>query len=354
MSLKMRWTAWRNRLIANPAFQRRAAGFALTRPEARRQASALFDVVAGFVYSQVARACVELDLLEKLYAHPLSPADVAAQCNLPLFGAETLLKAAASLELAEVMPDGRYMLGKAGAALNANPGIAAMIRHHDALYADLADPVAMLRRRGGGALAGYWPYGAGDRETAARYSALMSATQPMIAEQVLSVYDFSGHRKLLDIGGGEGAFLSAVVARHPGVALALFDLPAVAAGVSDPAIEALVGSFKDDLLPVGADCMSLVRILHDHDDDVVKKLLAKVRQALPPGGTLVIAEPMADAKAAKAMGHGYFGFYLLAMGSGRPRSAAEYHALLKQAGFARSRELQTGLPLVCGVIIAQN
>jgi demethylspheroidene O-methyltransferase len=63
-----------------------------------------------------------------------------------------------------------------------------------------------------------------------------------------------------------------------------------------------------------------VRVVHDHDDERVLALLRAVRAALPPGGTLLLAEPMAGTPGAQAMGDAYFGFYLLAMGSGRPRT----------------------------------
>ena len=64
-------------------------------------------------------------------------------------------------------------------------------------------------------------------------------------------------------------------------------------------------------------------------------LLTKVHAALPPGGTLLIAEPMAGTPGAEAMGDAYFGLYLWAMGSGRPRTAEAYRAMLRAAGFSR-------------------
>jgi demethylspheroidene O-methyltransferase len=64
------WTAWRNRLVSSPSFQRWAAGFFLTRPIAHQSADRLFGLVAGFVYSQVLLACVQLRLPEKLAEGP--------------------------------------------------------------------------------------------------------------------------------------------------------------------------------------------------------------------------------------------------------------------------------------------
>lgn len=66
------WRDWRNRLIARPGFQRWAADFLLTRPIAQRRAQSLFDITAGFVYSQILLACVELELFERLADGPLA------------------------------------------------------------------------------------------------------------------------------------------------------------------------------------------------------------------------------------------------------------------------------------------
>jgi demethylspheroidene O-methyltransferase len=86
-------------------------------------------------------------------------------------------------------------------------------------------------------------------------------------------------------------------------------------------------------------------VIFDHDDARVKQLLANVFDALKPGGTLLLAEPMAETKGFEAMGHAYFGFYLLAMGRGRPRTEAEISGLLRQAGFTGIRLLNSYMPL---------
>ena len=90
-----------------------------------------------------------------------------------------------------------------------------------------------------------------------------------------------------------------------------------------------------DPLPRGADVISLVRVLHDHDDESARMLLAAIRDALPPGGAIVVAEPMAGAPGAEPMGDAYFGFYLLAMGRGRPRTMGEIAQLLNDCRISR-------------------
>ena len=316
---------------------------------ARRQAARLFELCAGFVYSQILFACVSLDVPGLLLR---GRCDAAALALTPE-RAERLLAGAASLGIA-VRHRGGYRLGPLGAALIDNPGVTAMIAHHDRLYEDLRDPVGLLRdpqRRT--SLRAYWAYGE-EAGRARDYSALMAASQAMIADEVLDAYSLRRHRRLLDVGGGTGAFLVEAERRAPWLRATLFDLPAVAALARERlgAERVLEGDFRSDALPRGADLVTLVRVLHDHDDDVALGLLRAVRAALADGGRLLIAEPMADTPGAEAAGDGYFGFYLLAMGNGRPRSPRVIGEMLRKAGFRWSRLASTRTPLLARVIIA--
>lgn len=367
---------WRDRLLdvrdsilSNPVFQRFAGSFALTRPIARRRATALFDICAGFVYSQIMLACVKLDLFQQLARGPLGVEELATRVSLPVDSMQLLLDAATSLQLLQRRRSNRYGLGPHGAALLGNPGVIAMIRHHAMLYDDLRDPLALLRHESGaGQLARYWPYAANKTpaglspEDVAPYTALMGQSQPMIAHEVLSAYAFRGHRCLLDVGGGNGAFLSSVAERYPKLRCLLFDLPAVAdqaanrfraEGLASRAT-ALGGSFLSDPLPEGADVVSLVRILHDHDDPHVMVLLDAVHRALPVGGALVIAEPLAGVSGAEPIADAYFAFYLLAMGSGRPRTFERVRVMLMQAGFVEVTLKPTGMPMLTSIITARK
>jgi demethylspheroidene O-methyltransferase len=148
--------------------------------------------------------------------------------------------------------------------------------------------------------------------------------------------------------------------RTPSLKAVLFDLPAVAeraangfrrAGLSDR-VTAAGGDFLVNPLPDGADIVSLVRVLHDHDDGAVLAILRAARRALPADGTLLIAEPLAGTPGAEPVGDAYFGMYLLAMGRGRARTREELAELLRQAGFTRVRSVGTHVPLITSVIIA--
>lgn len=368
VSLADRLAGWRNRLVASPRFQRFAASFPLTKPIAQRQSQALFDLCAGFVYAQVLQACVQLDLFRILEAGPRSVAELAPRLAMTESATERLLGAAAALDLVERRSGGRYGLAMLGAALLGNPGVGAMIAHHRLLYDDLADPLALLRGESRPtALSGYWGYATADQPAAAppaevaAYSALMAQSQHFVADDILAAYDFAQHRRILDVGGGEGAFLIRVAAQAKAPVLTLFDLPAVAARAQvrfeaeglGPRASTFGGDMHRDALPGGADLVTLVRVLHDHDDAAVRALLARIRACLPPGGTLLIAEPMAGSAETRRMAEAYFAFYLLAMGSGRARSPEELTAFLREAGFTEIRTLRTRRPLLTGGMTAR-
>jgi demethylspheroidene O-methyltransferase len=357
----------RDRIVASPVFQRWASSFPLTRPIAERQAATLFDLCAGFVYSQVLAAAVRMKLFERLWETPRTAEDLAAECGLPPDGMRRLLAAACSLGLIARRSHDRYGLSMLGAALHGNPGVAAMVEHHAMLYDDLRDPVALLRGEAGPTrLASYWPYaanaqaGALDGSRLEGYTALMASSQGLIADDILAAYDFSRHACLLDIGGGDGTFLLRAAGRAPSLSLMLFDLPPIAGraaerfaehGLSERA-QAHGGDFLAAPLPSGADLITLIRILLDHDDDVVLRILKAARRAIEPGGALLIAEMLSGARGARAVSDAYFGFYLLVMGRGRPRSFEEIGALLKEAGFSGARRIATRRPLLTNLVIA--
>lgn len=352
------------RLVGRPGFQRWAARFPLTRPVARARATAMFAQVAGFTGSWALAAAEETGLIDQLAGGPVAEAALPAALGLPADGAQALLRAAAAAGLVRALPGERWALAEAGSALLGNPGARAMIAHHRLLWADLADPLAVLRAPGGGALAKLWTYAgdgaAPDAGPAAAYSRLMALTQPMVAQQALAGWDFARHRAILDVAGGEGAFLEAVAAAAPAARLALFDLPEVAARARarlaplGERVRVHAGDLRRDSLPAGFDCVTLVRVLHDHDDAQAAAIVARAAAALAPGGALVVVEPMAGDDAAGRAVAGYFIPYLRAMGAGRPRRPDETAAMLRGAGLARISQPPTPLPVIAGMLVGRR
>ncbi len=356
---------WINTLVASPGFQAWASRFPLTRGTARREGEALFDIVAGFVHSQVLFALVELKILDALRSGPQTPKALSLTASVAPERMEVLLQAGAALGVLKRKRGKRFALSRRGAALVGVPGLTEMIRHHDVLYRDLSDPVAFLRGDTEPELAGLWPYvfGAGAEiapDVAERYSGLMADSQRLVAQETLRTKALSGVRHLLDVGGGTGVFLTEAARAHPELTGTLFDLPEVVAGAARRFDEAGLrdrlaihpGSFREDALPGDADAISLVRVLYDHADATVDALLSAVFAALPPGGRVIISEPMSGGARPDRATDTYFAFYTMAMGTGRTRSPEQIMAHLSKAGIGEARRLRTYRPFVTSVVIA--
>ncbi|SMC41920.1 methyltransferase [Polynucleobacter kasalickyi] len=361
---------WKDRQIAKRSFQRLAAGIPIFRSISKTRANDVFDLMAGFVYSQILLACVQVELFQKLADGPKSQEELLSLIPLPPKGLERLLLAAESLELLERRSNQRYGLGRLGAPMVNNDALCSMILHHTALYEDLRDPLSLLRgdpRKK--ILEQYWPYiteqeeelrSLSDSEKVSEYSKLMSDSLPLVADEVIEAYDFSKHHTHLDIGGGQGTFLRLVAPHAPNLEMQLFDLPGVANLAQEQfkqspianRVDCIGGNFFEDTLPKGADIITLIRVIFDHDDNRVLHLLKKIRETLPKGGVLLIAEPMADTPEIPAMGQAYFGMYLLAMGRGKPRSTEDLKQLLTLAGFSQFKVVKTKMAINAQVLLA--
>ncbi len=359
--------AWRMRLLGSRRFQSWAARTPFAARVARKDGERLFDLTAGFLHSQILQAFVQFDIPSLLSERPQTADELALTLSVPADRMVVFCQAATSLGLLALGRDGRYGLGRLGAALPGVPGLADMIRHHDVLYRDVADPVAFFQDGSTTELADFWPYVFGakgdiDPDTAETYSNLMAESQGLVAEEALRHLKLDDVDTLLDIGGGTGMFLSAVGRAYAKPNLHLFDLPVVVAAAQDRFDKAGLsarsavtgGNFRTDALPAGADAISLVRVLYDHGDLTVRMLLSKVHAALPQNGRLIVAEPMAGGRHPTRAGDAYFGLYCMAMRTGRARSAEEIANLLKEAGFSEVRIRKTSRPFITGVVEARK
>ncbi len=351
------------RLVASRGFQSWAARFPFTRRFVKSEGEAMFDLVAGFCHSQILQAFVRLKMPDILVKQEMSAAALADEVDVPLDRFQVLLAGCTALGLIKLRRAGRYALTTRGAALAGVPGLAGMIDHHEILYLDLADPVAFFRGEVETELAEFWPYvfgasGATDPLTIAQYSKLMADSLALVAEDTLAAIGLGTAHRIMDVGGGTGAFLEAVGLAYPDLSLTLFDLPAVvpaaqerfeSAGIQNRT-EIIPGTFRNGGLPDGADLISMVRVLYDHSDETVADLLLSAYDALPPGGRIVISEPMTGGTVPQRAGDTYFALYCMAMRTGRARSSSEISALLSDAGFVDIKTPHTRRPFITSVV----
>ncbi len=357
----------RNRLLSSASFRRKAEKLPFGQWLARRHAGRLFRIAGGFIHTQVLLSCVRLNLFEILRPRPLTTAELAARTQIPEDRLRHLLAAAAALDLLKRRRRDRFGLGPLGAAMNENEAVTAFVLHHDAFYQDLIDPVALFAGTAETRMSSLWSYATArttdnlERDDVRAYTKLMSESQSMVAEQVLDAFSFAESKSLIDIGGGSGAFAKAVAARWPELAITVADLPPVAdiarQSMLDEGLERRIDVIGIDAtsgdIPGTYDVVSLVRIIHDHDDDRALQILRTARAALSEGGRLLLAEPMAARNFAGVLNDAYFQVYLLAMGSGRPRRSGELKRLLKEAGFSSVKRCKTRVPLITSVLVAR-
>ena len=291
--------------------------FPLTRPIARRRARAVFDLCAGFVYSQVLLACVGCELFEMLAEGPQSSTALAPRLGLspdadraPAGGRR---RAATSSRRARRAATGS---GRSARRWSAIPAIAAMVEHHALLYADLADPVALLRgraratatravlalrrgRRGRrrSARRGVAPYtradggvAAADRRRGARRLSAARASLPARRRR---------RRRRFPVAAAARAPRSARDAVRPAAGRRAGARALRAPRACRP--RAAVGG-RLPRRPAAATAPTSSRwcaSLHDHDDAARCAAARGPHARLPPGGTLLMAEPMAGTPGAE-------------------------------------------------------
>jgi hypothetical protein len=175
----------------------------------------------------------------------------------------------------------------------------------------------------------------------------MTGISEQSAAAVAEAYDFSGIDLLVDVGGGQGALMSAILKAYPAVRGIVFDLPAVVAGATkrleaDQLPErgqALGGSFFD-AVPPGADAYILRHIIHDWDDQSSIKILENCRRAMKPSGRALLVEAVIPPGDAPSFGK-LLDLEMLIMATGRERTLPEYRDLFTAAGFRLNRIVPT-------------
>jgi hypothetical protein len=162
---------------------------------------------------------------------------------------------------------------------------------------------------------------------AASFQASMSARVARDAAAIVACFDFGKFSTVVDVGGGRGTFLAAVLDATPGLEGVLFDRPEVVEGAGMPAVG---GDFFDEV-PSGADCYVLSRVVHDWDDAAAVAILRTCRRAMPTSGTLLLIEALLPERAVDSPAAVRMDLHMLALVPGRERTEAELAQLLRAA-----------------------
>jgi len=198
-----------------------------------------------------------------------------------------------------------------------------------------------------------WQHREQHPELDAYFNATLSNVTSRVADVLLAAYDFSAFHTVLDVGGGQGALLAAILKAHPSLTGILYDKPHVIAQARSHLEEAGVaarcqaveGDFFDHV-PEGADAHILKHVIHDWDDERSIAILRNCHSALKEQGRLLIVERLLPPRAEEGSIAMLRDVVMLATTSGRERSEAEFRDIVAAAGFTLARVIPTRFPIV--------
>jgi hypothetical protein len=196
-----------------------------------------------------------------------------------------------------------------------------------------------------------WAYRSCHAEEGQRFDAAMTALSHQVSEAITAAYDFRSFQRLVDVGGGRGGLLAAVLKKNPALTAVLFDQPHVvaeagpvlaAAGVGQRC--AIVGGSFFEKVPGGCDGYLLKAIIHDWDDDDAERILGACRSAMPPSAKLLLIEQIL-AGPNKGLVAKMSDLNMLVSPGGRERTREEFASLLLRTGFRMTSLTATKTPL---------
>jgi hypothetical protein len=187
---------------------------------------------------------------------------------------------------------------------------------------------------------GFWAYLSDTPDASTIFNAAMAGKAHGQVAGVVATYDFSGFRRIGDVGGGRGHLLRAILSASPQATGVLFDLPHVVAEA--PATERMTtqgGSFFEDSLP-SCDAYVLMEVIHDWGDDESVAILRAIRRAASPDAKLLLIEQIVP----ESPGPDWtktLDIHMLTLLGGRQRTREEYGSLLERSGFSLQRVIDT-------------
>jgi hypothetical protein len=297
----------------------------------------------GIVAAQAVHAAAKLRIPDLLASGEKTATQLAADAGADPGALECLLRALSSFGIFTLTPDGCFANTPLSEQLRADHP---QSQREAALFlpaAFLWRPIGELHesiRTGEPAFPRifgqqFFDYLAANPEDAAVFNSVMTQGIAYTSPALLAAYDFSRFKRVVDVGGGQGALLREILSATPKLQGVLFDLPSAVAHASEvlggdiaARCQVVAGSFFDSV-PQGGDLYMMKGIIHDWPDEDALKILRNTRRATGQAGTLLLIENLVDAPARPV---GVMELLMLVIG-GRERKEADFRSLLAGAGF---------------------
>ncbi len=318
--------------------------------------NALLQIATGFWASRALYIAAKLGIADLLSAGPESAERLASASGVHAASLRRVLRALASLGVFAEADDGRFQHTPLSRGLcSVAPGslreFIVMVGEAESwrswgemMHSVRTGEPAFNRLHG----TSVFDYMATHPDFARNHNAALSERSAAENDAVLAAWAFPQHGKLVDVGGGLGSLLAAVLVAHPGLQGALFDLTHVVE-CARPLFEAqglahrcqgVAGDFFADELPTDAQVYTLKKVIHDWDDARAVAILKTCARAMAPGATLLLIEPGNEPSFAKLLD-----LFMLVWTGGRERTQAEHASLIAAAGLELRRSVPTRSPL---------
>lgn len=320
---------------------------------------AMMELIVSSWTSQAITVAVDLGIADVLDKGPLRLEELASRVEADPDALRRLLRALIGRGIFRQRRDGRYELNAFANSLRTNVPMSAAsmaqmvgsVQHREH-WSHLGDAVktgnAVLPALHG---VGGFDYLVEDPEFNAVFNRAMADTTEMAVDYLTAAYSFDAYPTVVDVGGGVGRLLCAILEATPTARGVLYDLPHAIAeappvlrqhNVADR-VELLEGSFFDSV-PTGGDVYVLKMILHDWPDDKAVEILQSVRSAAKVGTKVLVIDCVIPDHDREFFGH-WTDLEMLLMQAGRERTVPEYRSLLARAGFRMTRWVPTASPL---------
>ncbi|MCY4370307.1 MAG: methyltransferase [bacterium] len=315
--------------------------------------SVIHEILGSVAVARCLHAVAELGIADRLEEGPVTADELAAATGAHARSLYRVMRMLATTGIFAEDEAGRFHLTPAAAVLRS--GVEGSVRNRLRLawqdliwatygqlpYTVMTGEPAFDRAHG----LPLFDYLAENPEANAVFDKAMALISGPEDESVAASYNFGLHDVVVDVGGGRGGMLAAVLARHPTVQGILFDQPQVVEEVDPGEVGpagrcSIVGGDFFRFVPTGADAYVLKRIIHDWDDEPAARLLGRCAAAAQPDGRVLVVEavirPGNDPDPHKAQDVG-----MMLLTRGRERTAEEFRILFEASGLRLERIIAT-------------